>query len=119
MANFPVLSTGAVTQYLTPVTVGQAVQVIRFLDGSDQRYLMQGKTRRQWEIRLELLNESETQQIEDFFAAQQGDYSAFTFPDPFSGANVPNCRLAAPTLVTDYMAVDAGSSTFWVIETNA
>ena len=118
MADFPLLSTNAVTQYPATRVNGQGIQVLRFLDGSDQRYFTQGRTFRQWQIRLALLNETEIQQIEVFFAAQRGDYSTFTFPDPFSGSLVPNCRLGTPVLVSEYIGVDVGSSSFWVIETN-
>jgi hypothetical protein len=118
VANFPILSSGAVTQYPSPLTTGQAAQVIRFLDGSDQRYLAQGKMLRSWEIRLNLLNEIEVQLIEAFFTSQQGDYSPFVFPDPFTGSNVSNCRLGAAGLVSDYMGVDANATSFWVLETD-
>lgn len=118
MASFPVLSSGAVTQYPAALATSQGAQVIRFLDGSDQRYLTQGRTFRQWQIKLDLLNESEIQQIESFFAAQLGDYSSFVFPDPFSGTNVPNCRIAVSGLITDYLGVDVSSTSFWVIESN-
>ena len=118
MATFPLLSSGAVTQYPTVFASGQAVQVIRFLDGSDQRYLTQGRTFRRWQIRLDLLNEMEIAELEAFFAAQQGDFSTFVFPDPISGTDVPNCRLGAPALVSAYIGVDIGSAFLVVIETN-
>ena len=118
MATFPVLSSGAVTQYPALIASGQGAQVIRFLDSSDQRNLVQARPFRQWQIRLDLLNEDEIQALEAFFIAQSGDYSPFNFPDPFSGATVPNCRLAAPGLVTEYVGVDVSSTSFWVIETN-
>lgn len=118
MALFPSLSTGAVTQYPTAFSTGQAVEVVRFLDGSDQRYLTQGRTFRQWQIRLDLLNDTEIAELEAFFIAQQGDYSTFVFPDPISGSGVPNCRLAAPGLASAYVGVDASSTSFYVIETN-
>lgn len=118
MANFPLLSSGVVTQYPTGVSNGQAAQTIRFLDGSDQRYLTQGTMFRQWQIRLDLLNESELAQLEAFFVAQQGDFSTFVFPDPISGTNVANCRLAAPGLVSAYVGVDVGSTSLVVIQTN-
>ncbi|MBV8864868.1 MAG: DUF2460 domain-containing protein [Acidobacteriaceae bacterium] len=116
--NFPLLSTGAVAQYPLIVTTGQSSQVIRFLDGTDQRYRMQGRMLRQWEIRLELLSESEIQALESFFAAQLGGYSTFVFPDPYSGANVPNCRFAEDAFVSGYEAADISRASFWVIETN-
>jgi Conserved hypothetical protein 2217 (DUF2460) len=118
MAEFPILSSGAVVQYPAVIASGQAVQVIRFLDGSDQRYVVQPKSLRQWQIRLDLLNEDEIQQLEAFFIAQSGDYSPFDFPDPFSGTAVPNCRLAAPGFVSEYVGVDVSSTSFWVIEAN-
>lgn len=116
--TFPLLNSGAVTQYPASQTTGQAVQVIRFVDGSDQRYLMQGITLRQWQIRLTLLTDDEIQQLEAFFAAQEGDYVSFVFPDPISGNSVPNCRFGNSTLLTEYAGVNASSSSFWVIETN-
>jgi hypothetical protein len=116
VAMFPVLSSGAVTQYPTPLTTGQAAQVIRFLDGSDQRHLTQGRMLRSWEIRLDLLNETEIQLIEAFFISQQGDYSKFQFPDPFTGSVVSNCRLGASGLLSEYVGVDVSSTSFWVIE---
>ena len=118
MATFPRLSSGAVTQYPTAVTNARAVQVIRFLDGLDQRYLNQGRGFRQWEIRLDLLNDTEIAGIEAFFVAQNGDYSKFTFPDPITGSDVPNCRLGAAGISSQYAAADASSTSFWVIETN-
>lgn len=118
MPTFPLLSTGVVTQYPAPSAIGQTAEVIRFLDGSDQRFLNQGRMFRRWEIRLNLLNEDEIQRLEAFFVGQLGDYSTFTFPDPFSGSDVPNCRLAAPGIVSDYMGLDISSTSLWVIETN-
>lgn len=118
MASFPNLSTQVVMQYPAPLITSQGAQVIRFLDGSDQRYLTQGRSYRTWRIQLELLNESEIAMLESFFAAQEGDYSVFSFPDPFSGTTVPNCRFASPQIVTTYLDVDNSSTLLWVIETN-
>jgi hypothetical protein len=117
MAAFPVLTSGAVTQYPAPLTNGQGAQVIRFIDGSDQRYLTQGRALRQWEIRLDLLNDIEIQQMEAFFIAQNADYNTFMFPDPFSGTVVPNCRLGSPQLTSEYIATGVSSTSIWVIET--
>jgi hypothetical protein len=118
MANFPSLSTGAVTQYPAALVIGQSAQVIRFLDGSDQRFLTQRRQYRRWQIRLDLLNENELQEVELFFDAQSGNYSTFSFPDPFTGSTVPNCRIGDSALVTAYTGVNAGSTSLWVIETN-
>jgi phage-related protein len=117
-AIFPLLSSGAVVQYPAAVVTGQNVQAIRFLDGSDQRYLQQGRQFRSWQIKLNLLNETELARLEAFFIQQQGDYLTFSFPDPFSGVVVPNCRLGAPGIAGSYVGVDTGAATLWVIETN-
>ena len=118
MAAFPSLSSGVVTQYPTGISTGQGVGVIRFIDGSDQRFLNQGRMLRQWQIRLSLLSEDEVHKLESFFAGQQGDYSTFDFPDPISATNVPNCRFASPELTTEYLAADVSSASLWVMETN-
>ena len=118
MVKFPILRSGAVTQYPTSVVFGQSVQIFQFLDGSDQRFLNQGRQYRRWQIHLDLLSESEMNQLEAFFVTQQGEYSAFEFPDPISNQNVPNCRLGAAEIVSDFVGVDKGSSMLWVIETN-
>lgn len=115
---FPALSSGAVVQYPASVITGQTVQVVRFLDGSDLRYLQQGRTFRSWQIKLSSLTEAEIAQIEAFFVGLQGDYSTFSFPDPFSGAVVEDCRLAAPGMASQYLGVDTVSTSLWVIETN-
>ena len=117
-AIFPSLSSGAVLQYPASMTTGQNVQVVRFLDGSDQRYLQQGRSFRSWQVKLNLLNEAEIAQIEAFFVAQEGDYLPFSFPDPFSGTSIANCRLASSELLSHYLGVNSGATSLWVIETN-
>jgi len=117
-AIFPSLSSGAVAQYPASMTTGQNAQIIRFLDGLDQRYLQQGRTFRSWQIKLNLLNDAEIAQLEAFFVAQKGDYLPFSFPDPFSGAVVANCRLASAGIASQYLGVDSGAISLWVIETN-
>ena len=117
MATFPALKTGAVAQYPLQVITGQASQVIRFIDGSDQRYMTHVRALRTWEIHLDLLDEDEISSLEAFFRGQLGSYSTFVFPDPISGSNIPFCRFGEDSLLTDYQDVDNGASSFWVIET--
>jgi hypothetical protein len=91
--------------------------VIQFLDGTDQRFAARGIRLRSWQIRLTLLNEAEIAALEAFFEEQSGEYTPFTFADPFSAMNVPNCVLGSPTFVTNYLSADIGSTSFWVLET--
>jgi hypothetical protein len=118
VANFPLLKTGAVAQYPLEIASGQASEVIRFSDGTDQRFPIRGRMLRRWRIDLTLLNEDELRALEAFFEAQLGAYSPFVFPDPYSGAPVAGCRFAADQLSTDYEGVDTGSMSLWVIETD-
>lgn len=118
MATFPALQSGAISQYPLPMAQGQQTQVIRFLDGSDQRYLLQGRTFRRWEIKLTLLTDTEISGLENFFIEQQGSYGIFDFPDPISGSDVPNCRFGNPSLSSVYEGLNMNSTSLWVIETN-
>ena len=116
--QFPTLSSGAVTQYGSPMGFVWPAQVIRFVDGTDQRFLACGGALRRWLINLRLLNESEVASIEAFFSALGGEYSTFSFPDPISGVSVSNCRIGAPELISEYQAVDIAATSLWVVETN-
>ena len=117
MPTFPVLSTGAVAQYPLPISFTSPVEVIRFIDGADQRFIARGKTLRSWHVQLSFLNEDELRQIEMFFESLEGQYSVFSFTDPYSGETVPNCRMGQTSLATDYLATDLTSTSIWVLET--
>jgi hypothetical protein len=116
MATFPALSSGAIAQYPIGNYAARTTQVIRFLDGSDQRCIVRARPVRWWVVKLSLLNDSELAQIEEFFTAQQGSFGLFDFPDPFSNQTVTNCRFAAPELVTEYEGADQGSTDLIVME---
>lgn len=92
MATFPVLNTGAVAQYPLGFGVRFSTQAVRFLDGSQQKYPLIGIGLRRWTINLDLLGEDELGALISFVEQQQG--ATFTFTDPFTGAEVPNCVLA-------------------------
>ena len=116
--QFPTLSSGAVAQYGSPIGYVWPAQVIRFVDGADQRFLACGSVLRRWLINLRLLNEAEIAAIETFFNTMGGEYSTFTFPDPVSGTSVPNCRIGAPEMISEYQGVDISATSIWVVETN-
>lgn len=116
--EFPTLSSGAVAQYGSAVGFVSPAQIIRFVDGTDQRFLASGSVLRRWAIDFRLLNESEIAALEAFFSAMSGEYSTFTFPDPITGTSVPNCRIGAPELISNYQDVDTAATSMWVVETN-
>ena len=119
MATFPVLTTGAVAQYPLAKSSGYGVDVIRFVDGSDQRYRTTGNGLRRWAISLNQLSDTEMALLLEFFEEQQGAFSAFIFTDPFTGTDIPNCRLANPTIVATYLNTDFVSTALIVEESLA
>ncbi len=116
MAIFPALSSGAIAQYPLPAYVALTTQVIRFMDGSDQRCIVRARPVRWWVLRLSLLNDAELGQLEEFFTEQQGAFGLFDFPDPFSGQTIANCRFGTSELITFYDGADQGSTDLTVME---
>ncbi len=118
MAAFPILSSGAISQYPTESYSSRSVGIIRFLDGSDQRFLRTGRRLRRWRVELSLLTDSEISALQAFFSAQKGMFSSFTFTDPASKAQVSNCRVGNSEMIAEYVSGNANSTSFWIMETN-
>jgi hypothetical protein len=99
MAAFPKLTTGAVMQY--PATRGLVFsnQVMRFVDGREQRFRNQRSAVRRWEIRLDSLDESEMAALEQFFVETQGAYGSFSFTDPWDATVYADCCLESDRAV--------------------
>jgi Conserved hypothetical protein 2217 (DUF2460) len=93
MATFPTLKTGAVIQYPATKSVHYSSFVVRFLDGTDQRYRQYGTPLHRWAIDLELLDEGELNTLEQFFIAQEGSFASFIFVDPWTQTSFPNCSI--------------------------
>jgi hypothetical protein len=117
MATFPTLKTGAVAQYPAPRRLQFRNQVVRFLDGSEQRYRGYAQPLRQWVIRLDLLDEAELADLTAFFETQQGPYGSFTFIDPRDNASYPDCSFANAALDT-LLAGEARGSAALVVRQN-
>ena len=73
---------------------------------------------RSWQIRLDVLNEAEMHALEMFFIEQIGVYSVFSFPDPYTGTMVPNCRFADGILTSEFLGVETCTTTITVVESN-
>ena len=93
MATFPTLKTGAVQQYPAVKSLAYTNQVIRFLDGAEQRYRGSASPLHRWVIQLDLLDESELSALQQFFIENEGAYGVFSFTDPWDGSVYPNCGL--------------------------
>jgi hypothetical protein len=92
MPAFPTLKTGAVAQYPLERGVRFSTQAIQFLDGSQQKYRLHGTGLRRWAVRLTRLDEQELSALIAFVESETG--AAFSFTDPLTGVQVPNCIIA-------------------------
>lgn len=115
-AIFPSLKTGAVAQYPARRTVTYQNQVMRFVDGTEQRYRDCAGPLHQWEIRLTALDESEMAAVEAFLLENQGAFGTFSFTDPWDGTVYTNCSLASDELDLTATAEMASSTQLVVME---
>jgi phage-related protein len=108
MNEFPRLKTSAVVQYPAQRIVRFSTQVMRFLDGSEQRYREYGSPLRRWVIRLSALDEEEMEALEAFYLSEQGGYGTFSFVDPWDGEEYGNCSLESEDGVFDFTGFHDG-----------
>lgn len=117
MADFPKLSTDAVTQYPSSRSVEFSTGVLRFVDGGEQRYRQMGQPVRRWVLRLNEVGTEELQAIEAFFVSRQGQMGSFSFTDPWDGAVYPDCSFEQDELAVRLNAEGRSAATI-VIRNN-
>ncbi len=116
MNNFPVLKTGAVAQYPAERTPMFSTQVLRFVDGSEQRFGGYGAPLHQWAIQFSKLDETEMHAIQEFFRQMAGRAGTFSFTDPWTGTVYPSCSLASDELTETFVAESQGETMLTVRE---
>lgn len=116
MSDFPLLKTGAVMQYPARKALTFSTRVLRFVDGSEQRFRQFGAPLRRWVIHLELLDEAEMSALEEFFRARQGAYGDFSFTDPWEGVEYPNCSFDQDEAGWEFVGEARGGTTLVVKE---
>lgn len=102
MSAFPRLRTGAVAQYPAGRVLSHSTEVMKFVDGTEQRYRVRGGTARRWVIRLELLDETEIARLEEFFTTVQGRLGRFSFEDPWTGNVHTDCSLESDEFEVEF-----------------
>jgi hypothetical protein len=111
MATFPALSTGAVAQYPAARCFQYKNQIVRFVDGNEQRYRDSSGPLHRWIVRLDYLNAGEIAAIENFFQSNQGSFADFAFTDPWDSTVYPNCSIAGDRLgITARQELRSGTS---------
>ena len=118
MSAFPKLKTGAVAQYPAGRVLTHATEVMRFLDGTEQRYRARGAAGRRWAIRLELLDETEIARVQEFFISVQGRFGSFSFEDPWDSSVHADCSLENDALEIELWGETRGRLTLVVRENN-
>jgi hypothetical protein len=113
---FPTLKTGAVIQYPATKNTQYSSFVVRFLDGSDQRFRQYTPALQRWSIKLDLLDEAELSALEHFFEDQDGRFGSFSFVDPWTQTTYANCSLEQDTLSYGLSGVTQGSVSVTVVE---
>jgi hypothetical protein len=116
MATFPTLKTGAVAQYPASRNFRFQNQILRFLDGTDQRYRDSAGVLYSWEIRLDQLDETEMAEMQAFFFANQGSFMSFAFTDPWTGQVYQNCSLGSDDMNITSLAEMQGRTALVVIQ---
>jgi len=116
VANFPALKTGAVAQYPSDRTRTFSTRVLRFLDGSEQRFRGFGAPLKRWLIRLELLDEAELTRLDDFFVEQGGRAGTFAFTDPWDGAMYTSCSFEGDAMTATFRGQGDGGASVVVKE---
>ena len=97
MPDFPVLKTGAATQYPLHRSTRFQTGAVQFLDGSRQRYRIFGAGHRRWNIQLDCLDDAELAALTAFLETQ--GTTPFAFTDPATGQTVPRCVIAQDRFV--------------------
>ena len=104
------MSTGALTQYGSAYELAFRTQVIRYVDGSEQRYSGRGTPGRRWTVALKQLTPSELAAVRSFFREQRGREGTFSFTDPWTGVEHATCSFGA-----DAIQIEAGDE--WTAST--
>ncbi|MGA3206186.1 MAG: DUF2460 domain-containing protein [Bryobacteraceae bacterium] len=108
MASFPTLKTGVVAQYGSDRSRQFSTGVLRFLDGREQRFQGVGTPLLAWVIRLDLLDESELENLELFFENEGGRAGTFSFTDPWDGTVYASCSFGSDDLALGFEEIARG-----------
>jgi hypothetical protein len=116
MSNFPLLKTGAFLQYPAIRHIQNSTCVLRFLDGTEQRFRDYPSPARRWTVRLDLLDEAEMAALEEFLISQQGQSGRFSFTDPWEGTTHADCSLEGDVVPLEFIGISRGRSMLVVKE---
>lgn len=103
-------------QYPASKTVRFSSTVVRFMDGSEQRYRLYQTPLHQWTIQLDLLDETELHELREFFRNQSGQFGGFSFTDPWDGTVYPTCTLSTDSMIDTLQDLSDGRTSLTIQE---
>lgn len=116
MSGFPALKTGAVLQYPAQKAIEFSTAIVRYIDGSEQRFPSYQTPLHRWMIRLSMLDESELHQLREFFRTQSGAAGAFAFTDPWDGTQYSSCSIEEDEMTDTEADVSTGQTSLTIRE---
>ena len=117
MPIFPKLKTAAIAQYPLVKRITRGVRVLRYIDGTDQRFALEPQATKRWIVRLDKLDASEWRAFEDFFVALQGSNGRFSFTDPVDDTEYADCSLGSDEIELQH-ADETNTAVTLIIRTN-
>ncbi len=116
MNSFPTLKTGAVMQYPAPKGLQFSTAIVRYIDGSEQRFRAYSTALHRWIVRLDMLDESEIHQLREFFRTESGASGTFSFTDPCDGIQYQNCSVEGDDMIETLVDESNGKTSLTVRE---
>lgn len=113
---FPRLKTGVLLQYGSREGIRHPTRVLRFMDGSEQRYRVAGNASKRWVLRYSQLDEGELSALDEFLRSVQGTAQEFSFEDAESGILYDRCRLGTEHLRLSLTGEHGGEAELEIIE---
>ena len=93
MSELPKLKTGSAMQYPSTRGLGRRVRILRFVDGTEQRFPLDGKAHGQWRMSFRQLDDTERRELERFVEESAASGSVISIVDPWDGRRHDQCRL--------------------------
>lgn len=91
MAEFPKLKTNAVAQYPSTKTFEFKTEILKFVDGKEQRFRRAPSMLQRWMISLDLLDDGEADAVQQFVTDHAGRFGQFSFYDPWDNVLYEGC----------------------------
>jgi hypothetical protein len=89
---------------------------LQFMDGSEQRFCNYPSALRRWVVQLNMLDQSELQQLQEFVRELFGSAGTFAFTDPRDGTSYPSCSLASDSATVVLVSEWDGRVSLTIVE---